>query len=233
MTFAELLFIFVGGILPALLWLWFWLKEDRLHPEPRRLIILTFFAGMLVVGLALPAEQLIHYIFKKLDLTLAWGGFLLLFFWAFAEEYAKYLAAKKAALCQSDFDEPVDAMIYLITAAIGFAALENVIFLFGTVSDFGLNAGFMTGNLRFTGSTLLHILSSATVGAAISLSFYKQKSRFKYLTFGLILATLFHAFFNFFVIRSSTQDIFQVFIPLWVLIIGLLFLFEKIKRIKK
>ncbi len=233
MLFSDLIFVLAGGIIPALFWLWFWLKEDRLHPEPRRLIIMTFFAGMLVVGLALPLEHLVQYVFKRLGLLLAWEGFLLLFFWALAEEYSKYLAAKKTALCQKDFDEPVDAMIYLITAALGFAALENVLFLFSVVGDFGLQAGFSTANLRFTGSTLLHILSSAIVGSAISFSFFKQKYRFISVLIGLFLATLLHAFFNFFVTRSSVEDIFQIFIPLWILVIGLLFLFEKVKKIRK
>jgi len=43
MLSAEtVIYVLLGGIVPTLLWLWFWRREDRLHPEPRRLILLAF-----------------------------------------------------------------------------------------------------------------------------------------------------------------------------------------------
>ena len=41
------------GILPALLWLWFWLHEDRLHPEPRKTIMFMFLSRNVIVTLLL------------------------------------------------------------------------------------------------------------------------------------------------------------------------------------
>ena len=52
------LIAFAGGILPALIWLWFWLREDREAPEPRGLIALSFAAGMAVVYFVLPIQKL-------------------------------------------------------------------------------------------------------------------------------------------------------------------------------
>ncbi|MFC1756858.1 PrsW family intramembrane metalloprotease [Patescibacteria group bacterium] len=233
MSTSNLFFALAGGILPALLWLWFWLKEDRLHPEPRKTLLLTFLAGMVVVALALPLEQLANYGLKKLGLITAFSGTLLLFVWAGIEEFCKYIAAKKTALTRPEFDEPIDAVIYLITAALGFAAMENVIFLISVTTDYGFMAGFVTGNLRFAGATLLHILSSAIIGSAIAFSFYKQKLFRLKLIIGLFLATVLHTTFNFFIIRSTGDNIFQIFFPLWILIIVLLFVFEKIKKLKK
>ncbi|MBU1179034.1 PrsW family intramembrane metalloprotease [Patescibacteria group bacterium] len=232
MTSTNLFFALSGGILPALLWLWFWLKEDRLRPEPRRLIILTFLAGMAVVAFALLSEQAVFFVFKKANLTTALDGFLLLFVWAAIEETAKYLAAQKTALNKKEFDEPVDALIYLITAALGFAALENVIFLISVINDYGLMAGLITGNLRFAGATLLHILSSSAIGGAIAFSFFRPKKYLRNIFLGIITAILLHTVFNYFIIKSSGENIFQVFLPLWILIIILLLVFERIKKIK-
>jgi RsiW-degrading membrane proteinase PrsW (M82 family) len=95
MSLTTILFALAGGILPALLWLWFWLKEDRLHPEPRRLIVLTFLAGMAMVAFALVLEQATHYVFKSFGLLGLLNGFVLLFLWALIEEISKFLAAKK------------------------------------------------------------------------------------------------------------------------------------------
>ena len=60
---AEIIFAISGGILPALIWLWFWLKED-LHPEPKKAISLTFFFGMLMV----PAAFVLEKALMKLEL---------------------------------------------------------------------------------------------------------------------------------------------------------------------
>jgi len=233
MTAGNIIFALAGGILPAIIWLWFWLKEDRLHPEPRRLIILTFLAGMAIVVLALPLEQLAHYSFKQLGLLSAFDGFLLLFVWALVEEYTKYLAAKKTALSRKEFNEPIDAMIYLITAALGFAALENVIFLLEVTNNYGLWGGVVTGNLRFAGATLVHILSSAAVGSSVAFCFFRKNICKRNIFLGLMLGTLLHAFFNYFIIKNIGQNIFYIFIPLWSLIIVLLLIFHKVKKIKK
>ena len=232
MPFAHIFLAIAGGILPAVLWLWFWLKEDRLHPEPRRLIILTFLAGMMVVALALPLEQLAFYLLGKIGLASAINGFLLLFLWAMAEEISKYLAAKKIALSRQECDEPVDALIYLITAALGFAAMENVIFLVEIVGNYGPLAGFVTGNLRFVGATLVHVLSSAAIGASIAFCFFHKEKYHRNVIFGLLFGTTLHALFNYFIIESEGENILQVFLPFWFLVVILLLIFEKIKRIK-
>ena len=49
MSSGVLLIAIVGGILPALIWLFFWLMEDRCEPEPKRYIFLCFLGGMLAV----------------------------------------------------------------------------------------------------------------------------------------------------------------------------------------
>ena len=62
------------------------------------------------------------------------GGFVSVLFTAFivagfVEEYFKYLVVRFKVLNSPEFDEPVDAMIYMIIAGLGFAALENILYL--------------------------------------------------------------------------------------------------------
>ena len=54
-----LLLAFLGGTIPAVLWLLFWLSEDREDPEPTLLLVLTFISGMLAVVLVLPIQKYI------------------------------------------------------------------------------------------------------------------------------------------------------------------------------
>jgi RsiW-degrading membrane proteinase PrsW (M82 family) len=231
---TDIFFALAGGLLPALLWLWFWLKEDS-HSEPRRVLILTFLGGMMMAVVALFLEQLAYFtiadalgfIFRPIVMP------ILLIVWAVIEEVAKYSAARRIALRLPSFDEPVDALIYLITAALGFAALENILFLLKVFGTQGMLVGFITGNLRFLGATLLHAVTSAIVGASIAFSFFHKENLTRNVLGGLLLATILHAVFNFFIIKSGGINLFKILIPLWIAVIIIFLIFEKIKGLRK
>ncbi|MFC1720834.1 PrsW family intramembrane metalloprotease [Patescibacteria group bacterium] len=219
----TLFYALAGGIVPALLWLWFWLKQDKKKPEPRGLIILSFIAGMVAVVIVFPLE--------KLALNLIPEGAMLLVAWAAIEEILKYSAISLIALKSRHFDEPVDAVVYMITVALGFAALENSLFLIEPLQNGEMIVGLLTGNLRFIGATLLHVLASASIGVALGLSFYKGTfTKFVSTIIGLTTAIALHTLFNFFIIKEHI-DTFLVFLYLWIGIVIMIFLFEKVKRI--
>lgn len=246
---------FIGGIVPALIWLWFWLKEDP-HPEPMRLIIHAFLAGMLMVFLVIPfqsfiqssffpnsSENFFFSLFKYPTFLTPTANFLssfipiqilIVIIWAGLEELFKFIAAYWTGLKQKEDDEPVDQMIYLLTVALGFAALENVLFILNDLYYGNFISSFMVGNMRFIGSTLLHIISSASIGVALGLSFYKSKtSKFIHLVVGLIIATTLHTSFNLLIMNSenSTAVTFSIFYFVWLSIIILLLCFEKVKNV--
>jgi RsiW-degrading membrane proteinase PrsW (M82 family) len=224
MTLLSYLLILCAGVLPALLWLWFWLREDRLRPEPRGLIALSFLAGMLAVPVVLPFERFVG--------VYTTGGTLLIL-WAAIEEVLKFGGAYLVVLRRKEMDEPIDGLIYMITVALGFAALENTLFLINSISDGEIFKAILTGNFRFFGATLLHTLSSALVGGAIALSFYRRASvKQAFLAAGVILAIALHTLFNFFIMKSNGEDMLIVFSVVWAGIIFLIFFFEKAKRIK-
>lgn len=233
-TATDVFFAFAGGLLPALLWLWFWLREDP-HPEPRRVLLLTFLAGMAMAIVALFLEQLAFFSINKVlkVLSPALTSFVLLFVWAGIEEIAKYAAARKIALRLPSFDEPIDAIVYLITAALGFAALENILFLLKVFGSQGALVGLITGNLRFLGATLLHLATSAIVGASIAFSFFHKEKLHRNVLGGLFIAIILHTLFNYFIIKSGGVNLFKILIPLWVAIIILILIFEKIRGLKK
>ena len=231
MDWNTLIWAFLGGILPALVWLWFWLREDARHPEPKRLIFAAFAFGMLMVPIALFFEKIAH--------TYIASGILLIAVWAIIEELLKYAGAyivafRKVCLDGSRcLDEPVDPLIYLITVALGFSALENTLFLIGPLESGNMLVSLLTGNLRFIGATVLHVVASASIGVAMGFTFYKKRAQKKtYLLIGIFTAILLHALFNLFIIVNKVENIFVIFGFLWVAVIVLLVLFERIKRIK-
>src|SRR3989344_4970997 len=128
---------FIGGIIPSLLWLWFWLKEDRKKPEPKGLLTGIFLLGMIAVVFVLPIEKFIQASVGVHEWQLV--------LWAATEEIMKYLAVMIVLYKTNIADEPIEWPIYMITAALGFAALENALFLIKPLSIGATAVGLLTG----------------------------------------------------------------------------------------
>jgi len=225
-TLKTLLWIGAGSFLPALFWLWFWLKEDKKKPEPSGLLALSFIAGTITVFVVFPLEEFAY--------SYTSSGTLLIATLATIEEVVKYLAIYTVALRSKYFDEPIDAVIYAITVALGFSAMENFLYIINIFNESGAAISIMSGNLRFIGATLLHTVSSSAVGIAIAFSIYA--TRFKkllYLLVGITTASVLHTAFNLSIINTTNVgEILTIFSYLWIFIIILILLLEKIKRIK-
>ncbi|OGG41048.1 hypothetical protein A2118_00585 [Candidatus Kaiserbacteria bacterium GWA2_50_9] len=224
MDYVSIAAAFAGGILPALAWLWFWRREDAPHPEPRRLIALAFAAGMITVALVIPVQK---FVAPFLMTTTA-----IFTAWSVIEEVFKYLMARITVLWRREDDEPIDPVIYMVAVALGFAAVENALFLLSPLAGSTFLQTLETGNLRFIGATLLHVLSSAAIGVALGLSFYKSKAAKRmYAFFGVILAILLHSAFNFLILNTPEEHLLRTFGFVWIGLIVLLAVLEYVKRI--
>mgnify|MGYP001577974329 CR=1 FL=1 len=225
MNLTNTAYVLLAGLLPALLWLWFWIKEDNLHPEPKSLIAISFIAGCMSVLLAVVLEGFAKEIISDQNYRyLAW---------ATIEEVVKFLAVAIIALRSKYLDEPIDAMIYCITVALGFAAVENGLFIFKSLDTNGVVDSIVTGNFRFIGATLVHIVSSASIGFMIGLSFYKGAfMKVISIIIGIILASTLHTSFNLAIINTTDTSALKVFGWVWCAVVILIILFEEIKEIR-
>ena len=214
---------FLGGIIPALFWLWFWLRENKEKPEPKILLAVCFILGMAGVALTLPIQKLIQSNVSSHEWQIIG--------WASVEEIVKFAVVMLVVFRTSFTKNPIDWPIYFITAALGFAAFENMLFLLKPLSVNQATVGLLTSQLRFLGSTLLHAVSSGLVGISIGLSFFMKKwVRKIYLFVGLVVAIALHSIFNFFIMNNNGSDFLQVFAFLWVATIIIMLLFEKVRR---
>lgn len=225
MDIATVSYALISGLLPALLWLWFWLREDNLHPEPRSLIAGTFVVGIISVVCAVILEKVASDII--LDTKMKYIA------WAAIEEIVKLTAVALVAFRSQYLDEPIDMMIYCITVALGFAALENALFILTPLDDGNITKTIMVGNMRFIGATLVHVVSSASIGFVLGLAFYKNALiKTLALITGIILSVTLHASFNLSIINSSGTDTLNVFGWVWCEVVILIILFEEIKGIR-
>jgi RsiW-degrading membrane proteinase PrsW (M82 family) len=213
----------IGGVVPAVVWLLFWLREDKKRPEPRGLLMETFVLGMLMVPIAIKFEIWTQIQGDPVTTFMIWGAI---------EEICKFGAAYFIALRRKEMNEPIDALIYMMTVALGFSALENAIFLVTPISGHFFAQSLITGNMRFIGASLLHTISSATIGIAIGFTYYKDWFTKSFNIFwGLILAIALHTTFNLLIMEGQSGTTFATFGFVWIAIVILMLFFEKIKKI--
>ena len=248
----TILFAFISSMIPALIWLYFWTREDCENPEPKNMLALAFAGGMVAVFLSLFLEKYFFdlglnniiesSIFSKIipwfnnlaeQASLPLDKVLLVVIFApIIEEIIKFLMAYILVLRSKDDDEPVDPMIYMITTALGFTAVENMLFLITPLINNNFIMSIYTGNLRFIGATLLHIISSATVAVFLSFHFFDSKlKKIFFVATGIIFSIVMHGIFNFLMVgdqKSSTMALELI----WIIVIILLLAFEKIKKIR-
>lgn len=151
----ELLLPLLGTAVLTLGWLWFFVRRDR-NPEPAWLLARTFAWGMFAWGVAAAFGSSFGHLLGGWPLA----PLLLIFLTALTEESSKFLAAY-TAVTEPDFDEPMDGLVYAVTAALGFALMENVTYILGFGGDIGAFAG------RALITTLAHALFSAPQGYAL------------------------------------------------------------------
>jgi len=216
------------GLAPSIIWLLLSLREDA-HPESNWMILKIFCYGMLV---AIPTAFVeIGFFRATVNLPLSVFTITLINIFigvAFVEELSKYLVVRLEVFSDPQFDEPVDAMLYMIIAALGFAAVENILIFVNPSSFYPLGSPFILASLRFVGATFLHALVSAIVGYYIALSFLHTKHRKLNLFKGLIIATALHGLYNFSIMELSQG----IIIPVAILGFSLLFVLAKFQKLR-
>jgi RsiW-degrading membrane proteinase PrsW (M82 family) len=222
MTF---LVVFIG-ILPAIAWLIFYLEEDTDH-EPAKEVFAAFLAGSGITLIVLGFQ----YLFNDAAQIIAIEPFspLSLIGLAAIEEFFKFSATFLLISRSRYFDQPIDAMIYMIIVALGFATVENIGALQNQFRDSAVLSSVVgTVTLRFVGATLLHTLASGLVGYYWAKGIIAKELP-KYLALGLVLATFVHALFNLLVLQFDEQATYPI---LFLVVISFFILndFEKLKH---
>ena len=195
------------GFIPSLIWLAFFLKED-VHPEPKKMIAMVYLWGGVSSIVALLLEQLTQSFANGFVLTLP-GIFsfnippFVLF--AIIEEVVKFFFVFIIIRKSRHFDEPIDAMVYTATGALGFATAENFFILLSS----GMSGAFSLMIMRFLGATLLHALASTAVGYYWA-NGIKLKIEGRSIIVGLVFASIIHTVFNLLVWQFSDLLIYPI-----------------------
>lgn len=214
----------LGSILPTLFWLWFWTRRDRFCPEPKMHLFGAFIFGALAALFTLPTQSLIATLFGA-------GSVIALLLFVSAEEVFKYTCCWYDTMNNNPyFNERIDPIIYMATTALGFSALENILYFVRYLNDFPLDAAVLQGGQRILGATVLHMVTSTIVGIFISFVFFKSGiARLVAVLFGLILAIAVHVGFNHLVTHTNPDMVLVAFAGTWLLFMFVLIAIEALR----
>jgi RsiW-degrading membrane proteinase PrsW (M82 family) len=148
----------IVGAAPSLFLLVFFYLKDRYEPEPRGHVALAFAKGAVATLPAYAASWALARVVG--DEFLVLGGlparaFDAVVLAALCEELPKWIAFL-FIYRWNEFDEPLDGVVYGVAVALGFATLENFLF----VARLGLGVAWM----RALFAVPAHALFGATMG---------------------------------------------------------------------
>lgn len=197
---SSLFLVLILAIAPGVFWMLYFYSKDKLDPEPQHLVIRTFFIGAAAAIPIALAEFLVGGAAPLLS-----GAFMMAVVVApIVEEYGKFYAVKITIYRHREFDEPLDGIIYGVAGALGFATIENILYIYSAAEQGG-EALFWTSILRAFLSVPGHAIFGAMWGYAMGQARHMDQSRIRNAIMheGVWIAIGLHALFNFLALSAS------------------------------
>lgn len=184
----SLLFLAVAPAMIIVLYIYF---KDKFEKEPIGFLFKNFLMGAIVsIIITLILSVFANYFFPLTDETSIYQQFIKAFFVVgLVEEFSKYVIVKYYAQKSDEFNEPFDGIVYAVTVSMGFAALENVMYVF--------QHGVSTGIVRAFTAVPAHATFGILMGYFMGLAKFSKFKSILNLT-GLLVATFFHGAYDFF-----------------------------------
>lgn len=171
------------SVLPVILLMIFIYRQDKYEKEPIGLLIRAFVGGMIAIPLDLALVMVIDSLFYSE--TVFFSAFVEA---GFCEELCKFVILFLTIWWNKNFNEYMDGIVYATFVGLGFACVENVLYV--------LEGGIGTGIVRALLSVPGHFLFAVIMGYFFSLAKFNAKGRFSLLMTGLFGAVLAHGLFD-------------------------------------
>jgi protease PrsW len=184
----NLLFFALAPVFIVIIYIY---VKDKYEKESKRILAYTFLLGAVV------SIVITTILYKFFDLFLpipddysVWQQFVKAFFIvATVEEFSKYVIVRYYNQPRKGFNEPFDGIIYAVMVSMGFAAVENLLYVF----QGGLQVALLRAFTAIPAHAIFAILMGYFMGKA---KFSKNKVKWNLI--GLSLAILFHGAYDFF-----------------------------------
>jgi len=213
--------LIVLAVAPAITLLFIFYRLDRRNPEPFWLLIRLYIFGMISVLPILLVETILGIInifqFFDTDLKNVYSAFAVA---GFSEEIFKWLFVYFIAYKHAAFDEPLDGIIYSVFVSLGFATVENILYV--------LDGSYSVAITRAILSVPAHMLFAVSMGYYLSLSkFAMDEKNALFVLKSLVVPIFLHGMYDY-ILMTRYTFLLLLFIPymIWMWIFN-------IKRLKR
>ncbi|MGB3478003.1 MAG: PrsW family glutamic-type intramembrane protease [bacterium] len=206
------------ALAPCLFMMWYFYHRDKYEPEPKKKILKIFVLGAVMV---IPAAIVETILLSGLNALV--GGIINIFIMSFiiiapTEELLKFLAVKRWIYRSSEFDEVMDGIVYTVAASLGFATIENILY----VLQHGIGTGIARAFFAIPGHAFFGALMGYYIGRA---KFNKEKEK-RLILKGVLLAIFLHGLYDFLLF---TQTVLALLVIVLIIVLWL-FVRKNLKR---
>lgn len=187
--------ILILAILPVIVLSVYIYRKDKYEKEPFGMLMWAFFLGILAIPMDLVVVGIINGVWE--GSTVFYSAFLEA---GIPEEFCKWALFMLVIWRNKNFNEFFDGIVYAAFISLGFACIENIMYVFGA-EDFG--EAVHTGVLRALLSVPGHFLFAVIMGYFLGMAKFKPDQRSKYLTLSLLCPMLAHGLFDYLIMLSS------------------------------
>ncbi|MBP3047076.1 intramembrane metalloprotease PrsW [Bacillus subtilis subsp. subtilis] len=177
--------IISAGIAPGIALLSYFYLKDQYDNEPVHMVLRSYFLGVVLVF----PIMFIQYVLEKENV--GGGSFFVSFLSSgFLEESLKWFILMISVYPHAHFDEHYDGIVYGTSVSLGFATLENILYLIGH----GVEHAFVRALLPVSCHALIGVIMGFYLGKA---RFSADKARVKWLILSLVVPSLLHGSYDF------------------------------------
>lgn len=187
--------LLILAILPVIVLSVYIYHKDKYEKEPFGKLMLAFFLGILAIPLDLIVVGMINGFYPG-D-TVFYHAF---FEAGIPEEFCKWALFMLVIWRNKNFNEFFDGIVYAAFISLGFACLENLMYVIGS-DTFG--SAITTGVMRALLSVPGHFLFAVIMGYFLGMAKFRPDQRSKYLILSLVCPMLAHGLFDYLLMLSS------------------------------
>jgi protease PrsW len=203
-----------------MIWVFF---RDKLR-EPKSVVLFTMLFGALatipIVIIEFPLSLLFGVGIDSQIQTLWQAVGVSFVVAAFVEESFKFGVLRLYSARHSAFTEPFDGIVYGIAASLGFALVENIMYVFGSMYEGGFAGGFFVAIIRAIFAVPMHAACGVIMGACIGLS--RFGGGVKWTFSGIVLAIVIHGTYDTFLFSMEVPEIAEDSFWIAVLFLGVI-----------
>lgn len=174
--------------------------RDRYNKEPLLNLIITFLLGILT---AVPAV-IIEFAFNTETGSIAMVAVKAFLVVALTEELCKFAVLRWYSYPKKSFDEPLDGIVYGVVASMGFATIENILYV-TRYAEMGM--GYQVALMRMFLSVPAHATFGILMGYYVGLAKFATVNKTKLIITGICWATFMHGVYDFFLFLQGHPDV--------------------------